>query len=82
MTYRRVMKQGGRCDAEQGEICCGTGRFRGMAQVWSGEELWRIGGYNCPQVRGDTPQRSRWEAPVSAESTGGCSAVSARGGAR
>ena len=53
VTYRRVMKQGGRCDAEQGEICCGTGRFRGMAQVWSGEELWRIGGYNCPQVRGE-----------------------------
>ena len=32
----------------------GTAGFRGMAQVWSGEELWRIGGYNCPQVRGDT----------------------------
>ena len=60
----------------------GTAGFRGMAQVWSGEELWRIGGYNCPQVRGDTPQRSRWEAPVYGESTGGCSAVSARGGAR
>ena len=31
----------------------GTAGFRGMAQVWSGEELWRIGGYNCPQVRGE-----------------------------